>query len=100
MYSIDEYQEMKTMTIRGNEIVNGQAVRCYFNPGAGCLTTVVYMDQPEHEPRTFRSIDSNRHGTARCGRHLGRRVLFALIPSYLKQAVEDDLSEAAITRTA
>ena len=91
--------------MRGNEIVNGQAVRCYFNSNIGGIDpwTVVYMDQREssfQHHNVYACVGLSGHSGARLGRHLGKRIPFSDIEAGLRQTVENDLSEAAITRAA
>jgi hypothetical protein len=93
--------------VRGNEIVNGQRIRCYDNGGASFdRYTVVYMDAPENKPGTFQCVGMSerpfhpqgfgQHSSAMLGGHLGRRVRFADLPDDCRQVVEQDTKADAI----
>ncbi len=87
--------------IRGNEIINGQRIRCYDNGGASFdRYTVVYMDCPENAPGMFQCVGMSerpfhpqgfgQHSSAMIGGHLGRRILLADLPADCRRLVERD----------
>ena len=85
--------------MRGNEVVNGQAIQCYEirvckgeTPGFD-RWTVVYIDQPERAVNTFACVGMSRHSACMIGPHLGTRIPFSELPLGLQCSVVNDTSE-------
>ena len=78
-------------------------VVCYDDGGKSAdRYTVVYLDAPERQPRTYLCLGMNHepfhpqgigmHSSAMPGRHLGRRIPFATLPEDCRKAVLQDLA--------
>jgi len=104
----------KLPTPRGNETVNGFPIRCYDsgeNSGADRYT-VVFMNRadygftPDYIRKTGRDFypclgmsgapfhpqGIGQHSDCKLGRHLGKRVPFASLPTDCRNAVTQDLT--------
>lgn len=77
-------------------------IRCYDNGGKTMdRYTVVYLEEPESRPNTFACVgmSSNpfspqgfgQHSSAMLGRHLGKSIEFASLPSDCQKLVRKDL---------
>lgn len=89
--------------MRGIEIVNGQAVRCYELPeqqNNAERWTILYVDQPirSNSNPGFHCLTPAGRSTCKPGKHLGKRVQFDSLPEPLRIAVENDLCSAEVTR--
>lgn len=79
-------------------------IRIYDNGGKTIdRYTVVFMDEPEHQPDTFACLAMNerpfhpqgfgQHSTAMPGRHLGKRIAFEQLPEDCQKLVRRDLED-------
>lgn len=86
------------------ERVHGKRIRCYDNGGKTLdRYTVVYLDFPERERGVFECVGMSarpfdpqgfgQHSAAMCGRHLGARVPFCMLPKDCRALVMADLSD-------
>jgi len=90
------------VVIPRNEIIEGHRVRCYDNGGKTCdRYSVLYMDAKEHNGlitcRAMSARPTHPQGfgqmtIAMPGAHLGKRVLFALLPGECQTVVRRDLT--------
>jgi len=91
--------------MRGNEIVNGQPIRCYDNMGRTAdRYTVVFMNR-NYIRETGRNLypclgmsgapfhpqGIAQHSDCMLGQHLGKRVPFASLPEDCQKAVRQDM---------
>ncbi len=106
--------DYKLATPRGNETVNGLPIRCYDNGGeTPDRYTVVFMNRGDYgftrqyiretgrdfypclgmSGAPFHPQGIGQHSDCKLGRHLGKRVQFASLPTDCRNAVIRDLSE-------
>lgn len=78
-------------------------IKCYDNGGKTLdRYTVVYLDYPENQPKTFAARAMSNHPfhpqgfgqytTAMVGRHLGKKIQFKDLPEDCQKLVKQDFS--------
>jgi len=85
--------------MKGNTTMN---IRCYDNGKTFDRYTVVYMDCPEKQYKTYMCVGMSehpfnpqgfgQHGSAMVGRHLGKRIKFEELPVDCQKLVKQDLA--------